>query len=169
MGMAALLYMITMTAAFETFGTHCDAVILTNYSSNDPLMNMARLGLGLSIIASFPISFSGLREAVIALLKRGSEKESDWDMILRQDVLSMCMLALITCLALVMSDTGAVVELVGGVCGNMIIFIVPFSLYAASIQTFLTNHNSATIVGLRLLIVFAVVMAVAGVYSEFFR
>jgi len=168
MGISVLLYMVTMTAGFHTFGMNCDAVILANYSRDDWLLNMARLGIGLSIIASFPLMFSGLREAAIALLKQGSENESDWDMVLRQDVLSMCLLAFITSLAFVMTDTGIVVGLVGAICGSTIIYIVPCSLYAASIQTFLTDHNSATIVGLRLLIALGVVLAVGGCYSTLF-
>jgi len=168
MGISVLLYMVTMTAGFQTFGMNSNAVILANYSQNDSLLNMARLGIGLSIIASFPNMFSGLREAAIALLKHGSENESDWDMILRQDVLSMSLLALITGLALAMSDTSVVVGLVGAMCGSTIIYIVPCSLYAASIQTFLTDPNSATIVGLRLLIALGVALAVGGCYTTLF-
>merc|ERR1719330_1954266 len=126
-----------MTAGFLTFGMNCDAVILVNYSWKDTFINMARLGVGLSIVASFPLMFSGLREAAIALLKQISQNAADWDVVLRQDVLSMCLLALITFLALMMSDTGVVVGLVGAICGNTIIYVVPCSLYAASIQTHL--------------------------------
>jgi amino acid permease len=168
MGISVLLYMATMTAGFQTFGNNCDSVILANYSRNDWLLNVARLGIGLSIIASFPLMFSGLREAAIALLKQCSENASDWDVILRQDMLSMGLLVLITFLALVMTDTGIVVGLVGAICGSTIIYIVPCSLYAKAIQTFLTEHNTSTVVGLRLLIALGVALAVGGSYSTLF-
>lgn len=168
MGISVLIYMVTMTAGFLTFGTNCDAVILVNYSRKDTLVNIARLGIGLSIIASFPLMFSGLREAAIALLKQISHNAADWDVVLRQDVLSMCLLALITFLALVMSDTGVVVGLVGAICGSTIIYIVPCSLYAASIQAFVTNRNLALIVWLRCLTVLGAMLAAGGCYSTLF-
>lgn len=66
----------------------------------------------------------------------------------------------------VLNDTGIVVGLIGTICvSTIIIYMVPCSLYAASIQTFLTDHNLATIIGLPLLIALGVVLAVEGCYS----
>lgn len=166
MGICVLLFAVTMVAGFQTFGSNADAVILQNYSEKDTLVNFARFGVGLSIIASFPLMFSGLREAVIVLLKQlGPQCASDWDTIWRQDVLSMCLLALITVAALVVTDTSVVVGLVGAICGSAIIYIVPCSLYAASIHAFLTNANAMTVVWLKCLILLGVVLAVGGSLS----
>mmetsp|Transcript_82726 Transcript_82726/g.208162 ORF Transcript_82726/g.208162 Transcript_82726/m.208162 type:complete len:630 (+) Transcript_82726:56-1945(+) len=163
MGISSILFAITMVAGFQTFGINADSVILTNYAENDKAATIARLGVGLSIIASFPLMFSGLREAIISLLKhRDPINASDWDVVWRQDAVAMMALALNTTVALLVTDAGVVVGLVGAICGSAIIYIVPCSLYAAATQGFLTDGNSATLAWLKFLIGLGCVLAVAG-------
>merc|ERR1719217_1381825 len=68
MGFTSAFYVVTAVAAYETFGTTAHSVILENYAKDDGLANGARVGMGFSIIASFPLMFSGLREAVLELM-----------------------------------------------------------------------------------------------------
>lgn len=92
-GGAALLMGTVMAAGFLTFGqasqvklcqirllgkgvtigltngvlSSCDTqgLILNNYATSDPLAFLARVGIGASIIFSFPLNFVGLREGVL--------------------------------------------------------------------------------------------------------
>ena len=73
--LAALLCGSIMTWGFLTFGAASQGLILNNYATSDPLAFIARLGIGCSIIFSYPINFIGLREGVLGLL--GATGESD--------------------------------------------------------------------------------------------
>jgi len=167
MGMVAVLFVLIMVAGFQTFGTNCNSVILKNYSRKDTAVNISRLGMGFSLVASFPLMFSGLREAALTLMKMTfPENEDDWDLVLRQDLLSMVLLAMITAAASLVTDAGMVVGLVGALCGISIIYIVPSVLYSGAIQTFLREDGHAGILNFtRFLIVLGSVLAVGGVVS----
>lgn len=168
MGICALLFATTAVAAFQTFGMNADGVILKNYSERDPMANAARLVVGLSIIASFPLMFSGLREATITLLKLMFPRSAaELDLVWMQDVVSMVLLALITCIALVVTDAGLVVGVVGAVCGSVCIYVVPCTLYAGAIKSFLSAEKfSMEVAFLRCLTCLGVVLGAAGCYSS---
>jgi len=166
MGICAVLFGSTMYAGFHTFGTNADSVILQNYSERDSLANVARVGMGLSIVASFPLMFSGLREAVITLIKQTDPPHAaDWDLVWKQDALSVVLLSVLTGVALVVQDAGIVVGLVGAICGSAVIYIVPCTLYASAIRSFLGEENGPKLLWLRLLTAFGIVLAIAGCYS----
>jgi len=166
MGLIVLLFAVVMVAGFQTFGTNANSVILKNYSRKDTAINAARLGMGFSIVASFPLMFSGLREACIILLKQmNPAAEEEWDSIWRQDLLSMCLLALITAVALVVTDAGMVVGVVGSICGISVIYIVPSILYAGAIQKYHTDRDQGTVIWLRGLTFVGATLAIAGCVS----
>merc|ERR1740121_3516383 len=103
---------------------------------------------------------------MVTLMKQFSEHQEDWDLIARQDVLSMILLAMITFVAALVTDAGLVVGVVGALCGISIICIVPSVLYSGAIRTFLQeDHHSGTLLFLRFLICMGVVLAVAGCIS----
>mmetsp|Transcript_37538 Transcript_37538/g.108152 ORF Transcript_37538/g.108152 Transcript_37538/m.108152 type:complete len:441 (+) Transcript_37538:1103-2425(+) len=168
MGICCLLFAVTAVAAFQTFGTNADAVILKNYSEKDTLANIARLGVGLSLIASFPLMFSGLREATITLLKMAMPPRApEFDLVWKQDVTSMILLAAITAVAFVLTDAGIVVGLVGAICGSVCIYVVPCTLYAGAIKGFLSSgKGSGEVLFLRCLTVLGIVLGCAGAYSS---
>eukprot|EP00928_Gymnodinium_smaydae_P003485 TRINITY_DN11246_c0_g1_i1.p1 TRINITY_DN11246_c0_g1~~TRINITY_DN11246_c0_g1_i1.p1 ORF type:complete len:650 (+),score=74.55 TRINITY_DN11246_c0_g1_i1:48-1952(+) len=166
MGIAVVLFGATMIAGFQTFGTNASSVILQNYSEHDAALNVARLAVGLSIVASFPLMFSGLREATIALLKH-YDNTSDWDSIWKQDTLSMLLLALITTVASLVTDAGIVVGVVGAVCGSAIIYVVPCTLYASAIRGYMTDSHDGTVILLRCLIGLGAFLALSGLIATF--
>lgn len=171
MGTCTVLFGITMVAGYQTFGTAADGVILKNYSREDWPVNVARIGMGLSIVASFPLMFSGLRESVVTLLKRAYPERSDeFDGVRYQDVLSLAMVALIMGCAMLLADVGVVVGIVGSVCGSAIIYIIPCSLYAAALQSPQMDSvkHANEIIGAKFAIGFGVVLGVAGLYATLF-
>jgi len=143
MGLSAAFYAIAGFAGFQTFGTVADGMILKNYSKDDLLMNVARVGMGFSIVASFPLMFSGLREAVLGLCQTNIFPRAShvFDLVWVQDVISMIMLAIITMLSSVLLDAGVVVGVVGSLCGCTIIYIIPCTLYAEAIKSVLSDKE----------------------------
>jgi len=169
MGISTCVFIMTMLAGFYTFGTHSDGVILKNYSRDDAPINIARIGMGLSIVASFPLMFSGLREAVITLLKIiFPSNSSQFDNIWVQDLLSIAILWLLFIVAMVLTDAGIVVGVVGAVCGSTIIYIVPCLLYASSIKGYLTITCTQMfeLLWLRFLTLLGIFLAIAGCISS---
>jgi sodium-coupled neutral amino acid transporter 11 len=162
MGIAACIFGVSMVAGFVTFGTTANGVILNSYSDNDWPINIARFGMGLSIVASFPICFSGLREAVVTILKASLPVSApSMDFIWCQDVLSVVLLTAIVGLATVLVDAGMVVDLVGALCGSTIIYIVPSVLYAATIPLTRTTEIVLT----RAVSIFGLVLMLSGVIA----
>merc|ERR1719506_1952941 len=164
MGLSSILFAICAFAGYSTFGDKADGVILNNYAEEDQVINVARIGMGLSIIASFPLMFSGLREAVMTLLERA---DVDLGLVWQQDLLSVLMLIVILTIALFLTDAGLVVGVVGAVCGSAIIYVIPSVLYAAAIEKFLSpDKHRAELGALRCLAVGGVVLGVSGVLTS---
>ena len=96
-----------MTWGFLTFGAASQGLILNNYATSDPLAFIARLGIGCSIIFSYPINFIGLREGVLGLL--GATGESD-----TTHVVSTVLLLAVACgISMMTKNLGLVVALGG--------------------------------------------------------
>merc|ERR1719183_495586 len=52
------------------FGFAAKGLILNNYATADPLALLARVGIGVSMVFSYPLVFTGLRDGVLAMLKK---------------------------------------------------------------------------------------------------
>eukprot|EP00448_Togula_jolla_P041404 CAMPEP_0170637820 /NCGR_PEP_ID=MMETSP0224-20130122/38647_1 /TAXON_ID=285029 /ORGANISM="Togula jolla, Strain CCCM 725" /LENGTH=544 /DNA_ID=CAMNT_0010967789 /DNA_START=19 /DNA_END=1653 /DNA_ORIENTATION=- len=167
MVITACVFTVTMLAGYKTFGANSDGVILKNYSREDPLVNVARIGMGLSIVASFPLMFTGLREAVIALLKYFfPETGMGFDAVWEQDLLSLILLLSIATAATLLTDAGIVAGLAGAICGSANIYLIPCTLYAACINTFLSDKNLGELIWLRCLFGLGIFLSIAGVVSS---
>jgi len=137
MGFTAVLYIVIMIAGFRTFGQSSEGVILENYSEEDTLANIAQLGIACSILVSFPLMFSGLREALLELMCIACPScQERSESVMFQNGLSVIFLVLITVGAFFFTDAGLVIGLVGAICGSAIIYIVPCILYASALEKF---------------------------------
>jgi amino acid permease len=179
MGAAAFLYSIAMLAGYRSFGSATQSVITESYSSDDLLINIARVAIGSSILFSFPIMFSGLREAFLQMLSDVGKIECKevW----KQDSITFVMVVLIAFLTSILTDAGLVVGLVGPICGCAAIFLVPCTLYAAALKWRVSHltadghasreasdkNMSGQIFLARALTVLGVFLMVGGVYATF--
>lgn len=169
MGVTAAFYAVMMIAGFQTFGTGSHAVILENYVKQDALANIAQIGVACSILASFPIMFSALREALIELLC------IMWPSLLRRskttvfhNLLSVVGLWLITLLAHIFTRAGCVAGVVGAVCGSAAIYIVPCIIYEAALVKFCNkDEHYGEIIIARTMTFLGLLMAVLGCVSAF--
>jgi len=167
MGLTSAFYIVMMTAGFQTFGMSSHDVILQNYVKQDTLANVAQIGVAFSILVSFPIMFSGLREALIDVLCIAWPSLLEYlETNLWQNALSMIVLALITLCSHVFTDAGMVVGVVGAICGSAIIYIVPCILYVKALQKFCNkekHHYQISMVSC--LAVLGVLFAILGLVS----
>jgi sodium-coupled neutral amino acid transporter 11 len=126
----AALFTASMLLGYFTFGSLSDGVILNNYAANDMVANVARMGMGLANVFSFPLMFSGLREQALALIVYFAPSlESTCDLVMFQNALSTTMLVLITSIAAMVTDASLVVGLVGSICGSATIYVLPTFLF----------------------------------------
>ena len=62
-----------MVGGFWTFGSAAQGLILNNYATGDPLALLARVGIGVSMVFSYPLVFTGLRDGVPPARSREAE------------------------------------------------------------------------------------------------
>jgi len=142
--MVAIIFATSGLFGYATFGQDAEGVILNNYSSDDFMANIARLGMGLANVFSFPLMFSGLRESTVALLNFVyPENKPTYDTNLFQNSLSTVMLGAVTVLAVIVTDASTVIGLVGSICGIGIIYVIPCFLFVQAAQTFLSQENTS--------------------------
>lgn len=132
------------------------------------MQNIARLGTGLSLLFTIPISFSGLREATIDLIVEWNLVEAG-TMAFRssQNALSAFVLFVTTVLAYIVDDPGDVIGLTGAICGAACSFFVPCILYRqAMTQYFVKEQHGAEIFILASMAILGVIVACAGTYAN---
>lgn len=94
--------------------------VLNNYASSDTLISLARLAIGVAIVAGYPLTFTALRTGVFDL----TNVPPDQQVRLFQP-LTLALLVVITVCALVLKDLGFVVSFSGAIFGAFVMFIVP--------------------------------------------
>jgi len=120
-GAAALLMGSIMAGGYLTFGAASQGLILNNYATSDPLAFLARLGIGMSIIFSYPLNFVGLRGGVLGMLGLSSQADKRSVHVITTVVL----LCLMNGASLFLKDLGLVVGLGGAILGSALVYILP--------------------------------------------
>eukprot|EP00927_Polykrikos_kofoidii_P059260 TRINITY_DN54464_c0_g1_i1.p1 TRINITY_DN54464_c0_g1~~TRINITY_DN54464_c0_g1_i1.p1 ORF type:complete len:510 (+),score=65.77 TRINITY_DN54464_c0_g1_i1:95-1624(+) len=160
-GIAILMFIGIMCAGFLTFGTASQGSILNNYSTMDPLAAAARLAIGASLVCTYPLQFTGLRDCVTGLFSTRSGSPGF-------NTVSIIALAVITMIGMIVSNVGFVNNLGGAVFGAMVIYVIPglLSIFSAS----RAKRRGGTFA--RATILYGVLLAIFGgsltVLQEFF-
>jgi len=130
-GFAAAMYLSVMWTGFLTFGGHSTGFILNNYSGKDAFATVARICIGLAILFGYPLVFSALREGLFDLLRLPAVGDAR----AKHNVSATAVLmALITALALKLTNLGLVVSLSGALIGAMLIYFVPAVMNICNIK-----------------------------------
>merc|ERR1711957_1148145 len=139
-----------MMAGYATFGGNSEGVILNNYAADDMPANVARVGMGLANVFSYPLMFSGLREQAIALIVFFMpDMQSTTELIIFQNGLSTVMLVIITIVAILVTDASIVVGLVGSICGSATIYVIPCFLYDRCMCSLTDTQKDDAVYGTR--------------------
>jgi len=120
-GLAAVLCGSIMSAGYLTFGGASQGLILNNYATADSLAFVARIGIALSIIFSYPLNFVGLREGVLSLINM-SDKAGRTDV---HVISTLLLLVTVNGAALFVKNLGLVVSLGGAILGSALVYIYP--------------------------------------------
>jgi len=124
-GLSALLCAAVLSVGFGTFGGACSGLILNNYASTDPLAQLSRLAVGASIVCTYPIAFTGLRDGVFSLA--APDKASDPKLRL---ALTLGLISFITLCGILLTDLGIVAAVSGAVLASAVVYILPSIMWA---------------------------------------
>lgn len=120
-GLAITIYITSMATGYLTFGGHCSGNILNNYSNHDNLATIARIGLTFGLIASYPLTFTALRDNFCELLQIDDDlKETTYFY-----PLTISLFVCITICATRFSNVGVVTGFSGALIGSLLIYIIP--------------------------------------------
>jgi amino acid permease len=128
-GSSGLLYMVIAGAGFLTFGEHSDGYIINNYSSQDPLITVSRLGIALSTLTIYPVAFVGFRDGVLDCLNIPRVEHTD----ARLNGMTVILLTLLTVIAIFFSDLGLINAFAGGTLATAVCFVFPAVMYRQTI------------------------------------
>lgn len=122
-----LIYSLTGLYGYLTFGEAVAADVLMSYPGNDPIVIVARLLFGVSIVTIYPIVVLLGRSVMRDLWahpKRGAAPLADGPERQSRVALTITWMAATLAIALFVPDIGKVIELIGGISA-FFIFIFP--------------------------------------------
>jgi len=129
-GISIAIFAAIAALGFLTFGKNASGLILNNYATNDVLASATRVAVATSIVFSYPLAFSGLRDGFIDLLKIPSDVLTNF----RLDKITFALLSVITGLALKVKDLTLVLSLGGAVLGNSLIYVFPALMFRGAVK-----------------------------------
>ena len=120
-GAAAALMGSVMAGGFLTFGSSANGLILNNYATSDPLAFLARLGISMSIIFSYPLNFVGLRDGVLSIAGKAEQGKKNSVHV----AITLALMLLMNGTSLFLKDLGLIVGLGGAILGSALVYIYP--------------------------------------------
>ena len=160
---AVAVYTCAGLAGHACFGEASDCMALNNYARADPAAAAARLAMGVSLLASFPLMFSGLRSSLLALA-RAAGLGSDATLAstaVHRGIVSIGLTAIAAC-AVATPDISLIVSLLGAALGSILIYSLPPTLHLLAGATPLASLAGVADV---VLVLFGLVLAVLGTYT----
>jgi len=114
-----------------TFGFETTALTMDNYSPDDVLINIARIGVSLGVMGCYPLLFCGMREAFIEFLSDTWPKHKDvFEQVVFQNSFSIVMLIISIIIELSSYRLSFLILRVGRTCfGSLLICVIPVVLF----------------------------------------
>ena len=115
---------------FLTFGKNCDGLVLNNYAPGDAWMDGSRVAVAISLIFSYPLAFTGLRDGIMDLTGVPVAKRTPDKL----NVVTILVLAGVTYLASQISDLSFVLAFGGATLGNALTYLYPALMYRSVVK-----------------------------------
>jgi sodium-coupled neutral amino acid transporter 11 len=128
-GTAAVIYISIAVAGFLTFGSSSSTYILNNYSSDDSLANVSRVGVFFSILLIYPLAFIGVRDGLLDVFQVPLE----WQTPRKMNVFTICVLSVLTIFSCLLDDLGLINAIGGGALGTLLCFVFPALMYRKAV------------------------------------
>ena len=105
--------------------------VLLNYAERDFLAVLGRVATFASILFGFPLAMLGLKDALFSLLAVPNSRHALLGLSAHQ-VYTLVLLAVVSAIAIAVSDIGIVVGVSGALLGAAIVYIFPALIYGAA-------------------------------------
>jgi amino acid permease len=122
---ATLLFAAVASLGFLTFGGASSGLVLNNYSTKDTLMSLSRVAVVVSLLTSYPLAFTGVRDGFLDLAGVAPAKRSNAML----NILTVALLAVITVLAHFVRDLTLILSFGGATWGNAVIYLFPTYMF----------------------------------------
>ena len=122
---SSLLFLLIAWCGFSTFGDSSNALILSNYASNDPLASAARIGILLAVLFEFPLLERPFRLTALELLLPIPQFTGAITRISNTPLAAIASVAFISGVAAVGVPLDALAGLGGSTGGALLIYIGP--------------------------------------------
>ena len=116
--LSAAIFLTVAACGYLTFGGASAGNILANYAIGDRLAGVARIAIGVSLLAGYPLAFASLQSSVYNALGGAA----GCSLPLRG--VSFVLLSLITVAACLVRDLGFVSAFAGALLGSAIIYVL---------------------------------------------
>ncbi|KAL7809045.1 transmembrane amino acid transporter protein [Trichoderma gracile] len=154
-GVSMLACLIMALGGFLTFGDKTLGNVLNNFSSDNSMVNVARLCFGLNMLTTLPLEAFVCREVMITYFY----PDEPFDL-RRHLILSTALVAGATTLSMLTCDLGIVFELVGATSAVAMAYILPPMCYIK-----LTTRSWRTYVAAAIVVFGVAVMAISVVQA----
>jgi len=117
--LAAMMYVLVATFGFLTFGPSSATMILQDYAVQDKFMSLSRLAVAASLLTSYPLTFTGVRDSVLDITKVTNRTNKVLD------ITTVGLLTFLGILSLTVKDLGAVWAIGGATYGTALTVLIP--------------------------------------------
>jgi amino acid permease len=122
---ATVIFCSVASLGFLTFGSSCSGLVLNNYSTKDTLMSLSRVAVAISLLTSYPLAFTGVRDGFLDFYGVPQEKRTNSFL----NVLTLGLLSVITVLAFLVRDLRIVLAFAGATWGNALTYLFPTYMF----------------------------------------
>lgn len=126
-----VMYIATGAAGYIQFPLKTDSNILSNYDIHDDLMQIARILVGGAATLHYPVDLHAARTALYDLACKYSGQTPQYPppyLPIAAAAASMwCLTAVLAC---ILTDLGKVFQVIGGIAGSIVIFVLPGAILA---------------------------------------
>mmetsp|Transcript_11320 Transcript_11320/g.19649 ORF Transcript_11320/g.19649 Transcript_11320/m.19649 type:complete len:479 (-) Transcript_11320:90-1526(-) len=127
----SILFFIGIAAmGFATFGGASNGLILNNYSTKDSLMGFSRVAVAFALVFTYPLAFVGCRDGLLEMLKVPKEERTD----AKVNNLTYTILAVVTAVALKITDLSFIMSFGGATLGNALIYVYPAIMFRSAVK-----------------------------------
>ena len=163
-GLSTVIMIVIAAAGYLTFGKNCDGFILNNYSTSDTLINVGgRAAISLSLLVTYPLIFTGLRDNVMDLYNVSPEERNDST---KLNSITSTLVAVLTMIATVVTgDLRTTLALSSAMMGCAITYIFPSLMYQQVIkkQQGRENHEGVDMIVATITTIIGILLSVVGV------
>ena len=126
-----ILYLVTGAAGARLFPAGAQANVLNDFAAADTLMQVVRVFVGLAVTLHYPINLHAARTAAYDLFCEASGRPLQAEPpYAHVAATSLALWGGTAATACAVSDLGSVFQIIGGVAGSVIIFVLPGAILA---------------------------------------